>query len=476
MAKKSPTIPTTGTEVPAPVREQTRAQFPPRVNVIAGLGGGFGFGGLGGGNYQAPRSDYKLYRRMNRYPTLAIARAVAEAPVKSVEWSYEEDGAPPGAKDIIEACLKPILPLILKDFARSMEFGNRSSEIVWGSFENFADYSGVRWLPRKIKSLIPENTEVRVEKETGVFAGLKQGDVELDPIESLHMVHDQEGDNYYGVSRHENCRSVFEDAMNAQVRAGNYTKRMAGGIPVVRFPIGESEDSSGSKRSNYDIAIGIIARLEKAMGVAFPVQFSDNVIELVSAGAKISDALSWSIDLLEPKTSHGTDFDTIQKINDRMLLRGWLVPERTVTEGSHGTKAEAGEHFDVFLMTSEEFIDDCARTLNWHLINKILRLNWGPDAENTVYAVPGPLVDEQKYFLRGVFDKLLANPLTVDMILELLPIATVMDQAGVPIDEDARARFESITPEQRQQEEIEREAERTAQQMKQSGIAPLSVN
>ena len=125
----------------------------------------------------------------------------------------------------------------------------------------------------------------------------------------------------------------------------------------------------------------------------------------------------------------------VMRLLDSYLTRGWLVPERAVLEGQHGTKAEAGEHADIALQAAEEVLLDIALTINWYLIDKILILNYGSDAAGTVTATPAPLTDEQKAFFRDILKQVLTQPATVDLLFSMVNVDAMVERSGLPPSE-----------------------------------------
>jgi hypothetical protein len=86
---------------------------------------------------------------------------------------------------------------------------------------------------------------------------------------------------------------------------------------------------------------------------------------------------------------------------------------------------------------------DICQTVNWHLINRtLIRPNFGPQFENSVYVVPNPISDAGKTFLRDLFKNLMANPETG----LLLTAGIDMDQLQQRLDVPTK-RQEQVVPE-----------------------------
>ncbi len=96
-----------------------------------------GLGSLGGCAWPAPRmpAAYETYRRMRRDPTIALARALAVAPVVAGKWSVQADAdVPQEVRGWIDkqflSVREPLLETILKH--GYVNFGHQGFELIWG--------------------------------------------------------------------------------------------------------------------------------------------------------------------------------------------------------------------------------------------------------------------------------------------------------------------------------------------------------
>ena len=294
----------------------------------------------------------------------------------------------------------------------------------------------------KLKPLIPELTQVVLDNDTGRFAGARNQGVTLPPAKVLWFSYDREGANYYGRSRNENVRNVWSAWNDTLARVGQYTRKAAGVTPMVRYPPGRSQDASGAEVDNFEIAKRILQHLGRGEGIAWPTSLHAWAEDLVRQGVDIDKLYAWQIVMLEAKGRHGAEFERLMKLLDTYLIRGWLVPERAVAEGRFGTKADASAHAEIAIVAAEEVLLDIADCLNWYVVDRMLLFNWGPSAVGQVRAVPEPLQDAQRTFFRDVLGKVLTQPATVDLLLELVDIEAMIQQAGLP----SRVRAENDPP------------------------------
>jgi hypothetical protein len=281
-----------------------------------------------------------------------------------------------------------------------------------------------------------------LEEKTGNLVGLKQYDVHI-PIEKTYIfTNEQELDNYYGRSRHENCRATswnhWEQTME---RFGKYLGKVAGITPMMKYPPGKTKDASGAEKENFDIATACLASLGRGNGIVFPDTMpswiGDNIDHMLRAGVDMSKFQAWAISFLETGTDHSGGFSASLRYLDSLMMRGWLVPERVATEGQMGTKAESATQTDTAMSISDILFDDIIRSVNWYLINPLLVYNFGPEYENKVRIKKGGLVPELQAFYRTVMAQVLGNPVNLGFMLQWTKMDEMFERLGWPVKEDA---------------------------------------
>ncbi len=396
--------------------------------------GGIGFsigGSIAGFSKPAP-GTFATYRRMRANPTLALARVVESAPIKTVDWGFEApDDAPNGALDFVRETIKPLLASLVKEAIRSFDYGFSAFEKVW---EIRRVDGTARLTYRKLKPLLVDITQPRVDKEDGGFAGIKNRGVELDAVQSFWFTYDGEpGNEWFGRSKNENIRKAWSAWEDLFKRAGQYASRAAGPTPLWQYPEGKSKDRNGNDISNFELAEQLMVRAQSGLGIIAPNTLAKWASTLAEKG--ISDPSkfqAWIFDFIEPGKLYGADFVKLLTHTERLLTRGRLVPERAVLEGEHGTKAEATAHGDIVLMIADEFLRDLATCINRFLIDPLLVVNWGIEAKGTVKARPAPLIDEQKMLIREMVTKVLTATGNVPLLQTLVDLEASVEQLGLP--------------------------------------------
>lgn len=397
--------------------------------VSAFLGGIFGgvpdFG-------RPPEGTFSTYRRMRANPTIALARAVANAPIKAANWSYKVDESRPTAANaegmlkLIQDTLAPLRAALVKNLLFARDYG-------FQGFEKVVEARGGAWVYSDFKPLLPDLTLPLVGARSGRVMGLRNGSADLtNPLEYLLWTYNGEGGDPYGEPDMERCRDAWHMETQTYRRMGQYVTKVAGVIPMVQYPMGESQDESGQMVDNQVLASKVLTNLSSGAGVTMPATVHEWAQDLIRAGVPVQDLMAWQIKFIEAGQQHGADFDVILRKFDALMVRGWLVPERAITEGAHGTKAESETQADLVLVIAQEIMDDIIALVNRCVVDPLLVVNFGPDAAGAVQVEAEPIVDEARALVRELVKTVLTNPVNLDIALATLDFDAMLDQSGLP--------------------------------------------
>ena len=381
---------------------------------------------------------YATYRRMRTDPTIALARTIAFAPILAADHGYEaDDDAPPEALALVEDVLDPVWNQLVREMLRAVEFGWQAFELVWEVDDKR------RLVYRKIKPLLHDTCELLVSEETGELTGLKQNNATLEAGKLFLYSYDVEAGNYYGRSRYENIReNAWAPWLEVMRQQAKYFAKAAGIIPIIRYPDGVSEDSSGAERNNWEIALAILQNLGKGAGVTIPWELQRWAEAAIQKGIDPKGLANWQIDFLEASPGHGSEFLETARYYDSMKFRGFFVPERVGLEGQAGTKAEADTHTDTAVSIAEQDLKDVCRAISRGLVDPLLAVNFGPQYKGKVRAKPGPIVDADRAMVRSLISNILTQPGNLDLMLATVDLDSMLDESGLPkvrevIDQDA---------------------------------------
>jgi hypothetical protein len=375
-------------------------------------------------------STYATYRKMRFNPTIALARSVATAPLRASSISIESENVQQDITDFIDVQIKNFWPELLRNILFALDYGWQPFEKVW-SVENG------KYIYKKFKPLLVDKTQLNLDQKTGRFAGLKQDNVNLPPQNCYIFTNEQECDNFYGRSRHENIRTTAWLAWDKTLeRFCKYLAKIAGITPMMKYPPGQSLDKTGATKENFDIATALLAALGRGDGIAMPdvppKWIGDNLDALVRAGLDLSKLKAWEISFLETGRDHSQGFSTALRHLESMMMRGWLVPERVATEGQMGTKAESATQTETAMAISDVLFDDIIRSVNWYIVNPLLVYNFGPQYENKVYIKKGGLAPELQEFYRKVMERVLGEPINLGFFAQWTDIDVMLDTLQWP--------------------------------------------
>ena len=388
------------------------------------------------GQYSKPLpGTFQTYRKMRANPTIAMARAIATAPILRTNWVYiGSDDSTDEMVTFIKEVIKPLIEPLIQSMILAFDYGFQAFEKV---FEIKQIDGRDRIVYKKIKALAPGKTQILVD-DHGSFAGLKQEAIELSIANSMVFTYDNEFGNFYGRSRHENVReNAWKPWMDLIKQENRYVNKISGVIPIIEYPPGgEETDENGQKQTAFEMAAKVLQNLGQGNGVAMPNTFAKYADDLSRAGVDIGQLKAWSISFLETTGRHGDQFVSQMRHKESLMMRGWLVPERTATEGQSGTKAEAGVHGAVALSIAEIDLALIKRSINWFVIEPLLAMNFGEEFRKAVKIESEPLSDAEKLFFRELLVKVLGDSSNIDLLLATLDMDGMMDLAGLPKVED----------------------------------------
>lgn len=379
---------------------------------------------------------YKKVRLMRKHPTIRLARALAIAPLLASQWSTESsENAPEGAKEFVNSEMIPLRTHLLKTSLEGCsDYGWQPYEKVFQPRDRgeFAGKIGIK----KAKPLLQDFTKILIDPANGSYAGLVN-EVGSDPVtlgipESLLISIDVEGTDWYGnpdMSAVEKPFNEWQLCNNANIK---YDKKIAGAHWVIHYPPG-STIYNGVPTPNQIIAQSLLNTLESSGSFIVPRVVESHIDDLNK------DNQAWIIELKGAYPTAGAAFIERLKYIDTLFPRAYILPERAILEGRFGTKAEAEAHGDFAITYMELRHLFMTQQYNWHLVNHLLRINYGPDAEGTVWIKVAPITDLKLQYLREIYKQLLSTPELGVQESDSIDTKGMKEQLGIPI----------LTPEQR---------------------------
>lgn len=393
--------------------------------------------------------SYDTYRIIRRHPTIALARALSAAPVIAGKWSIDaDDDASDEAMSLIRDEVMPKrADIVGPAMYGGIDFGWQGFELVYGN------RNGTRTGLDEAKQLLQDLTTILADAKTGKFAGYKQSptsgtSVTLRLPYTLHIGFRVEGTQWYGQSLLENARLQYNQWIDANDGAARYDAKLAGSHFYVEYPVGTTPYTDGIATDNIEIAQDILDALESSGNLIIPRQVEAFVAEM-NGNMRAENA--WKVGVIEDKGGRQPTFVERLKYLDALLVRALLMPERVGLEGQFGTKAEAGEHKDLWFVILEQLHESITRQVNTQVVDRLLHVNFGQASVGTVRLTPGPLADVDKSFLQAVYEKIMSGQMTSLEEFPTIDTDSLKDRLAIPkaVEDTSReAAMPGLTPAQ----------------------------
>lgn len=372
---------------------------------------------------------FKKVREMRLDPTLSLARDLVIAPVLAAEWSIEsKEDAPEGAVEYIQEQLMNLRHNLLSHtFNGWMDFG-------WQPFEKVLEIVDGQVVIKKLKPLLQDFTTIDVDKHgaiTGCTNTIDSDDLPLTIDQVLVTYTNVEGTNWYGRAWMRAAEQPYDEWLETNDAARKYQNRVSGSHWVLHYPLGQT-DYNGTMTDNAVIANDILAKLGSNSKVAFPIEVDEAMAQLNDG----QGGTTWKLELISDNGAGADSFETAFRYKDALKVRALRLPERTVLQGEFGTKAEAETHTDIAITNMEQRHWEACEQYNWHLVNHLLRLQYGPQAEGSVFIVPAPIADSSRALLKEIYLAILTDPAGFVAEFTALDIQAIKEKLGIPINAD----------------------------------------
>lgn len=394
-----------------------------------------------------PKRTIQTYRDMRKTPTIAIARKAAWLPIKAAQWSFEtDDGTPDEVLAEVERQTKMLRHEFMHHAAFSLDYGFQAWEKVW----RYLPVEGRTMLVLdKLKPLAPENTRAAVLETTGEFAGIEQGNIFLGPEKCLWLTHEGEAGNMYGESRSEWVReTAYAPWRDCIVKIGQLVRKICGSVPMLRYPEGRGRDAGGSEVDNFDLGVNIIRSLGEGKGVLMPDKPAAWAQDLLERGTDPGKIQAWQIEFLQTASGYVAELVTLAQHFEKLMARGWLVPERAVIEAVlSGSRADSGNATDLAMLIAEDQADCLTECFNHYVVNPIVTYNFGEQYVGAVRVIHEPLNNDAKLYIRQIIQAYLANPSNAEVVRQVVDYDAMLETSGVPTRSTVEEAVASLEPE-----------------------------
>jgi len=381
--------------------------------------------------FQNKNLQYDKILSIREDPTIQLARMAVAAPIIHTPWIYQTTkDAPSDAPEFIRLNLESIRLWTLQTAVYGiLDFGWQPFEVI------YYPEDGQIWLDW-CKPLLQEYTTILVYLNNGRFAGYvneptKVGEFAEDSIiweeYALHTMFVQEGTSWYGHSVYDSLYDTQKYYDNVNKTADRYDRKIAGATWVVWYPVGVTLYNN-VETPNDVIANEVLARLEASGAVAIP----DEVQEFMSDSIEKEMIGKWRIELITSNSSTQSSFIDRLKYLDSLKMRAFGIPERSVLEGTHGTKAEAGEHTNIALGTIGTKHLILCEAINKYITRRLLTLNYGKEYRDCVKVMPAPIVSAHYETLKEIYRLIIQSPETLLKEFDKIDTSQIRSALDIP--------------------------------------------
>ena len=383
------------------------------------------------------RFTYEDARAIRRDPTVRLARLLSVAPILAAAWSVENDeDADPRAIDFVDRIRKFRSHLIKEAAFGMIDYGWRGIEVCWKIDDN--GYLEID----KFNSLLPDITEVKPDSE-GNFLGFRQQYVDyygnivdseiLGAAKAMLFNQRQEGVNFYGESDLETIQETKRRYDFANAIAEEYDRKSAGSALIIEYPAGKTL-LNGVMTDNAEIARILQSTIRSNGGISIPRSVSGAIGGLAMGATtnSLTNPEGWHIRLLESTGSSSAHLLSRAQHLETLMVRGIGLPERSLLEGKHGTKADAKVHADVALTSAIDRSDSILSVINEGPVAAGLVFNFGNSQKGKVRLIAEPIGEDEKAFLRDVYMRILGGADSALLDLDNVDMAALREIAGIP--------------------------------------------
>ena len=385
-----------------------------------------------------PQIPVTLYRRIRKDPTIGLVRDNIYAAIVGAGYTIDaEDDANPAAVKWVQREMRRHRDAIVERavFA-AVDYGNQGWEL------QFDTSTGVAAVLLPPKDLLPENTRLQIDGY-GNLVNMVQygalGDVVLPISDHMHMAFRVEGSNWNGEPLIINAIEVFSNWEAVRTVAMLYDTKLAAGSLVIRWPADQpvTINREGVETPTHEVAAEIAERWQTSSVITMSQEAVSDSLQALQAAKP-----DWSFEVVETGKSK-PQYDSRLMYLDRLKVRAMRFPERALLEAeSSGSRADSTTAAGFAIANLELLHKLIAGEISRQLINKILLLNFGPEAVDTVWMTAAPIRDEHKLMLAEmVADIIKTRP-------EVIDIDSVLDELGIPKSEELLLDTPPVAPEE----------------------------
>lgn len=388
--------------------------------------------------------SYACYRLILAHPRMRQARATLFMPIFAGEWEVEADSDVP--EDIVQWVKDAFLRLRTQYVPDAL----RAADLGWAAFETVWELKDGKYVPAKLKPLLPDITTILVD-DFGAFAGVQQGGNvggkmtvggTLDTWKSHIYTFDNECGNLYGRPLTENARqTAWRLWLDAAFQLHGIGEKLSEVIVMGFAPAGTYKDAAGNDITPTvemgkclaglkDTGMAVFTNLTAMARPGMPPADMKKLAEASMSSLQFYDAGNHSAAI-------GGKLEQMQHAED-LMFASYLISSRTGMQAEHGSKSDSETHGDAGMIVSEAIDREIADNLSRTVLNQALTLNFGEQWRDKVRLRATPLVDAKAEMFEGIMTSALADPVVGPALSSVLDWDAIAKRAGVPSKEGAQ--------------------------------------
>ena len=324
---------------------------------------------MGGALFNESDRTIDQYKRMRIHPMVNLGLSFIKIGLPDVPFIVTCDD--PDKKAVVEAVYKKIWKRMIKDALECLDFGFKTMENLYEvNTIKYKDENGnekifTGHVLKQPKSLDPDTVSIIVN-DKGNFTGFDQDatvHVTVKDKKALLFVNRLESGNFYGISDLEYIYTPWYDWNIVRQFSMRWLERKGTGLFKGRYPVGQSI-VGGVEQENSQLMLNLMDNVMEGTAVSLP------------SGADENGNVQWDIEILDSEDK--TDaFIAKQQYLDDAMLRGLVIPEKSLTQGEVGARSSIESFQAMFIQRKQDSLDSIVYGVNEYSLKPFLEINYG---------------------------------------------------------------------------------------------------
>lgn len=342
--------------------------------------------------FEPDQTTFETKLKMRRDPMIALGLWITKAPICVSDFSVE--CADPVIREFIKTTITPIWSRLMRTAMKMLDFGWQVHELIYEvedvevRFKDVGDSTSPDNPPplktvviekaiklKRVKDVNPNTIMPYYDGKRDEFIGVSllgypttDGGSELKVIEKDKLfisTHDEEWGDVRGKSLLDNAYRAWYFGYLVEQLWARYMERRTIPPLIGTAPPGKRTTPEGSEVLIEDIMLTILGNLHNGNGAYMPFEPDPTTRKN-----------QWSIEALQ-FFAQTDQFQTFMATMDAKMLRGLLIPEKVLIQGTKvGTLSETEQFTDTYLTGLDGYLFALEEAINDQIVDRYLRLNF----------------------------------------------------------------------------------------------------